>query len=196
MLAQQIACGFLHVFLIERLMHPPCTVPVHGGAKKPIQYRITIGSRRSRKACVKLVVDRFRPAQVYVVGKIAVGTEQPATIGATYPRVEMNDLCKRMHAGIGSSGTGYLDRLVRHLRQRVFDKGLDADTVTLALPAIIGCAVVLDTECNTKSFVTGAYAYPGSDSSSCCACCFWPSSPSSSTSSRMLRAPPGSPMST
>ena len=70
----------------------------------------------------------------------------------------MNDLRESVHAGIGSTGTGCLDRLICHLRQRVFNNGLDADTITLALPAIVGCAVVLDTECNAKGFVFGAYA--------------------------------------
>ena len=145
---------------------------------------------------MKLVVDVLRPAHIDIVRKVGVGTEQPATICATCPGVEMNGLCDRVNAGIGSASAGCLDRFVCHLRQCVFNDGLDADTVTLALPAVIRCAVVLDTECDTKSFVLDAYAYPGSESISCCACCFWLSSPSSSTSSRMLRAPPGSPMST
>jgi len=194
--AKQIGCGFLHILFVERLMHPPGPVPIHGRAKKPVQYQVTIGSRSCRKACVKLVVDLLGPAHIYIVRKIAVCTEQPGTVRPICPSVEVNDLTKSVHAGIGSSGTCCLDQPVCHLRQCVFDKGLDADTITLALPAVVSCAVVLDTECNTKSFIPGAYAYPGSDSSSCCACCFWPSSPSSSTSSRMLRAPPGSPMST
>lgn len=82
----------------------------------------------------------------------------------------MNDLRQSVYAGIGSTGTGCLDRLVCHLRQRVFNNGLDADTIPLALPAVIACAVVLDTECNAKRFILDAYAYPGNESSSFCAC--------------------------
>jgi hypothetical protein len=70
----------------------------------------------------------------------------------------MHDLCDRMNASIGSTGTDRFDRLVRHFREGIFHDSLDADTVSLTLPAVIGCAVVLDTECNAKGFVFGAYA--------------------------------------
>ena len=196
MLAKQFICGLLHGYFVERVMHPPRPVPIHGRAKKSVQYRITVASGSSGKTRVKLVVDALRPAHIDIVRKVGVSAKQPAAVGAIRPGVEMNSLRESVDAGIGSTGTGCLDRFVCYLRQCVFNNGLDADTLTLALPAVIGCAVILDAECDTKSFVLDAYAYPGSESISCCACCFWLSSPSLSTSSRMLRAPPGSPMST
>ncbi len=116
---------------------------------------------------MKRFSDRLRPARVYIVRKNAVGSELPAAGGAVGAGVEVNDLRQSVHAGIRSPGTGCFDRFVCHFRQRVFYNALNADTVTLALPAVVGRAIVLETECNPKGFALDAYAYPGSASSSC-----------------------------
>ncbi len=70
---------------------------------------------------MKLVVDVLRPAHIDIVRKVGVGTEQPATICAICPGIEMNGLCNRVNAGIGSTSAGCLDRFVRYFRQRVFN---------------------------------------------------------------------------
>lgn len=95
---------------------------------------------------MKTFVHDLCPTGIYVIGKIAVNAEHPAAGRALCLTVEMNDLRQRVHAGIRSPGTCCFDPLVCNFRQRVFDGGLNADTVPLALPAVISRAVVLDTE--------------------------------------------------
>jgi len=70
----------------------------------------------------------------------------------------MHDLPFGMHTGIGSTGTACFNWLIRHLGQGVFNEALDAHTIALTLPAVIGRAVVLDAERYAKNFFVGAYA--------------------------------------
>lgn len=107
---------------------------------------------------MKLAVDLFGPTHIDVVGKVAVGPEHPAAASPHGGRVDMYDLPLGVHAGIGSPGTDRFDRLVRNLRQSVFNHALYTDAVTLALPAVVGRAVILDTEGNAKDCFAGAYA--------------------------------------
>lgn len=120
---------------------------------------------------MKRFVDAFCPACIHIIGEIAVRAKDPRAIRPLGAGIEMNDLSQRMYAGISAAGACHLDGFVRHSGQGILDDGLDADTVPLALPAAVGRAVVLDTERIAISFVIGAYAYPGSESSNCCACC-------------------------
>jgi hypothetical protein len=70
----------------------------------------------------------------------------------------VNDLRDGVNSGICSTGTNGFDRLVGNLGQRLFEDALYADTVPLALPAIVARAVVLETECDASGFIFGAYA--------------------------------------
>jgi hypothetical protein len=72
----------------------------------------------------------------------------------------VNDLRDGVNTGICSTGTDGFDRLVGNLGQRIFKDALYADTVPLALPAVVARAVVLETECDAKGFACGAYAKP------------------------------------
>ena len=63
---------------------------------------------------MEIAIDLVRPADVDVVGKIAVGAEYPTAAAALGTRVNMYDLPFGMHAGIGSPGTDRFDTLVRY----------------------------------------------------------------------------------
>ena len=67
---------------------------------------------------MKIISDGLRPGHADVVGKAAVNAQQPATATAFAGSIEMNDLARGMHTGIGSACTDDLYRLVRNQRQR------------------------------------------------------------------------------
>jgi hypothetical protein len=58
----------------------------------------------------------------------------------------VNDLHRRVHAGVGAAGGGDLDGMVCDFRERRFDDRLDPERVRLRLPAAEGGAVVLQAE--------------------------------------------------
>ncbi len=95
---------------------------------------------------MKVLVDGLCPAHIYVVRKIDVNAKHPVAGRALGLTIEMNDLRHGVYAGIRSPSTCYLDWFVCDFRQRILDNSLNAYTVPLPLPAVIGRAVVLDTE--------------------------------------------------
>ncbi len=98
---------------------------------------------------MKVLVNRSYPAHIDVVRQIAVGAQQPAALASACRRVEMRYLAARMHAGIGTAGAHNLDSLVGHCAYRPLDNLLHAETTALPLPAVVGRAVVFDTECDS-----------------------------------------------
>ena len=116
MLAKQASRRLLHFLHIQGLIHPPCTMSVQGGTHLLIQYQITVAAGTCRKACMKFAIDLFRPADVDVVGKVAVGAEYPTAVAALGVRVDVYDLPFGMYAGVGAPGTGRFDTLVCYFR--------------------------------------------------------------------------------
>ena len=188
-LAQQRLCRLVHAPVIEKLMNPPRPAAIQRRTHEAIENPVTVTPRRSREARVKVITNGRHPGHTDVVGEIGIGAQQPATLASFGSGVEMRHLPARMHARIRAPGAGHLDGFVRNLAQCLLDSLLHTQPGALALPAVIRGTVVLDAD-------SYACTQPGSDSSSCCACWRCDSSPSSRTSSRMLRAPPGSPIST
>lgn len=95
---------------------------------------------------MKLIIDATYPVGVDVIGEIAIGAEQPPTISPLAVGVEMHDLTRGMHAGVGAPGTGGCDGLVGNNAQRLFDALLNATPVVLTLPAIVSGTVVFNAD--------------------------------------------------
>ena len=104
------------------------------------------------------MVHRLRPGRVHIIRKIAVGAEHPTAARPIHRGVEMNHLPKCVHTGVGSTGAGHFDGLIRHRGERILDDALHADTIPLTLPTIVGRAVILDAERYAMDFLIGAYA--------------------------------------
>jgi len=78
--------------------------------------------------------------------KVTAGAN--GAVGTVGAAVEVHHLAGGVNPGIGAAGAGHLDGFVGNASQRRLDRGLDADTVLLALPAHVGRAVVFDAECD------------------------------------------------
>jgi hypothetical protein len=79
---------------------------------------------------------------------IQADAEQPVARGAHGTAVEVHDLCGGMNTGVGAPSAKNVDRFVGDAGQRFLERGLDADAVPLALPAVVGRTIVFDAECD------------------------------------------------
>jgi len=95
---------------------------------------------------MKIFGDRQRPAYADVIGKTAVGAQHPATPAAFASRIEMNDLARRVHAGIRAARTNDVNGFIGNQRKRFLEALLNANTGLLALPASVRSPVILDAE--------------------------------------------------
>ena len=95
---------------------------------------------------MKIISDGLRPGHADVVGKAAVSAQQPATAAAFAGRIEMDNLARSMHPGIGSACTDDLYRFVRNQRQRFLETLLYPEASLLTLPAIVPGPVIFDAE--------------------------------------------------
>ena len=192
MLSQQSLRGFVHDCGVQWLVHPPRTIAIKRRSLETIENAILVAAIGCRKPRVKRLIDGVYPGHVDVIGKIAVRPEQPATRTSFAACIKVDYLARCVHARVGSTRADDLYRFIGDQCECFFETLLYAQSGFLPLPAVITRAVVFDAGRDANI----VFRQLGRESSSCCACCRWPSSPSSSTSSRMLRAPPGSPMST
>ena len=109
---------------------------------------ITPGGRG--KPRMERVADRRNPGDTYVVGKITVGTQQPASPTTFAPGVEVHHLSRCMNTCVGAAGANHFDRFVRNQRKCLFHPLLHTETGLLPLPAIITGAVVFDAQCDAN----------------------------------------------
>ena len=151
MLPHEALRRLVHSIRIELAVNPPGSMPIQRGALQAIEYPIVITPGRGRVTRMKIVADGTSPREVDVVGKIAIGSQQPAARVTLTRRFEMRNLAGCVHAGVRATGTGYFDGFIGNRLQCGFDMGLDSVPDALALPAIVRRAVVLQTDGDTHS---------------------------------------------
>ena len=198
--------GRRHARLVQRPVHPPRQTAPERGTRTAVHDAIEITTAHRAEACMEIVVDRAHRAQRDVCGEMAVAAQQPGVVVTLGRGIEMDDLAGRMHARIGASRAGHLDRVVGNPRERLFDRALHGALPRLALPAGEAATVVLDPEGDAHGNSPGRAGaapapcgdvrdQPGIRPSSSSALAFCASLPSATTSSRMPLAPSKSSMS-
>src|SRR3569623_1442436 len=140
----------LHTCGVERPVfprHPP------GEKSRPhfaIENHVAVTPACRREARVEFVIDSMGPLHADALGEIGVGAVDPGARAAYGVSLEVNDLRRRMHAGVGAAGAYHPHRPVRHLGERLFDAALHrAHPALLRLPAGKITAVVFDAEGDT-----------------------------------------------
>jgi hypothetical protein len=103
---------------------------------------------------MEIIVNRAGPSDTNIIGQIAVRAQQPTALIALTASVKVKHLTGGVDTGIGAAGTDNLYCLVGYRRQRLFHSLLYAQPRPLALPAVIGGAVVLYTERDTDGRMT------------------------------------------
>ena len=121
------------------------------GSDQAVQVNVAIAPRHRRKAGMELVVHGLRPGNCYVVRKIGVRTQQPASLAALTTGVEVDDLPRGMHASVGATGTGDFDRFVGDAAKRFFHVRLHTVTGALPLPTVVRGSVVLNAQGNSQN---------------------------------------------
>ncbi len=84
---------------------------------------------------MKILTDRLRPAHRHGGGQIGIDAAHPGRVRTFGTGVEMRDLAKRMHAGIGTPGAMHAYRFCCDLTQGAFDYVLNGFAIRLRLPA-------------------------------------------------------------
>jgi hypothetical protein len=105
---------------------------------------------------VKIVVNVPRPGDADIVRQVAIRPEQPAAVVARARRIEMDNLARGMHSGIGTTSTGHLNRVIGNLVESLFETLLHTEAGVLTLPPVVRGAVVLNTKRNAHVITRSA----------------------------------------
>jgi len=137
----------VHGLGIQRPRHPPGAILLKRKIRPPVDDTITVMTFDRREARVEIQRralhgehrDRLRP-QMEIDG-VAHGLGVPVLA-----KIDMRDLAKRMHAGIGPSGGADDGLFARERGNRGGENALDRGAVILRLPPNKGRAIIFDRE--------------------------------------------------
>ena len=107
---------------------------------------IAIAARQRGIACMEIVRHLARPAHGDAVRQVGIHPAHPGALRPGSRGVEMHNLRRRMHPGIGAPGTRNPYRRAGDVSQRPFQRILDGIALRLGLPAGEGGAFVLQSQ--------------------------------------------------
>ena len=146
--ADQMHGSRAHRAVIEPTKNPACPRVRQWRSHGRIQDPVVVAATARAVARMKIIVHLAGPANRNRRGKEAIDATHPRGQRTPGNGVEMNDLVKRVDAGIGTAGADGGHCGSGDLRERAFKRVLNAAAVGLRLPAGECGAVVLDAECD------------------------------------------------
>ncbi len=134
----------LHMFHIQRMVHPHRPFPPDRGAGRSIEDPVPIVAPARTEAGMKFLRDLLNPVDRHVCRQVDIGPQDPGACRSDGMSLEMHHLTGGMHPGVRTSGTVHGHRMIGHLRQGLFETLLHAAHITLILPAMKIGTVVFD----------------------------------------------------
>jgi len=122
--ADEYARSVTHRVDVERRVKPADPPVQQGGPHVTVEQQISVVTRRRRKTSVEIVRDRRAPQNRGGGREMRVDAAYPRGQRPRDRRVEVNDLRRRMHAGIGTTRCDGANRCVGDDRERALERVL------------------------------------------------------------------------
>ena len=144
--ADERARGFRHRRDGERPMVPAGTPGEERGSHRTIREHVRVVAGGRGEARMEIAGDFGRPQHRDIGRQMRIDAAHPRGAGARHVAVEMHDLRRRVHAGVGASRGDRANRDAGDLRQRALERVLHAAPVGLRLPPGVGGSRVFESE--------------------------------------------------
>ncbi len=129
---------------VERPMIPTDAARQQRRPHRAVGQQVGVVPSGGDEARMEIGSDRLRPLHGDAGRQIPVDPTHPGGGRALHRNVEMHDLRRRVHTGIGTPGSHAGDRRACNGAQRQFQRILNTTTVRLRLPAAKGVARVFE----------------------------------------------------
>ena len=106
----------MHALRIQRQTLPSHVASIQRRSRGAIEDGVAIAARQRAKARMEIVIDLYRPAYAHTGRQTAGGAQHPGTFAARCDGIEMDHLTAGVHASIGATGAGHLDRMISDQR--------------------------------------------------------------------------------
>ena len=150
MLADQQPGRLAHrLNVVRQVVLPNPTLP-QSGALRTVEQQVAIAATTRTEPGVEFAGDRMCPAHCHRIGQMRVHAAHPGRQRPHDSSFEMDDLMRRMDAGIGTTGADDAERRAGNLAQCSLESILYGRPPGLALPAAKRRAAVLHAQGNSR----------------------------------------------